>query len=110
MNFNENPYYSPDKCGLEIFESIDTADSYEFNMFVIWKKIDDHTLWWSTDSGCSCPTPFENCTTLNPITIGNFRSFDDSLKNHDRISNDDYMRISSKVIQYVRTEGLENLI
>ena len=53
MKINGNLYYYPEKSGLEIFESVDTAGDYEFDMFVVWRKLDDNTLFYGTDSGCS---------------------------------------------------------
>ena len=105
MKFNENPYYSPEKCGLEIFDNIDTAGDYEFDMFVIWKKLDDGTLWWDTDSGCSCPSPFDSMDDrhdLNLITNDTFYNFDLALKNHSGISDEDYNEMKNKVKKYLR--------
>jgi hypothetical protein len=108
MKFNENPYYSPELCGLEIFESIDTAGSYEFDMFVIWKKLDDNTLWYDTDSGCSCPSPFDNGDHGHDLKLINddlFHGFDEALKNHYEIATDDYIRIKNKVKDYLRSRS-----
>lgn len=105
MKFNKNPYYSPEKCGLEIFESIDTAGSYEFDMFVIWKKLDDNTLWFDTDSGCSCPSPFDNGDhghDLKPITEETLHGFNEALKNHYNITQEDINNISRKVKDYLK--------
>lgn len=90
MNFNSNPYYSPELCGLEILESIDTADSYEFDMFVVWLKSDDGTIWYDSDSGCSCPVPFENGRhDLQEVTKDTYYNFIESLENHYRITPSD---------------------
>ena len=105
MKFNENPYYSPEKCGLEIFKSIDTAGSYEFDMFVVWKKLDDNTLWWDTDSGCSCPSPFDNGDhghDLKPITEETWHGFKEALKNHYNITKSDINDITRKVKDYLK--------
>jgi hypothetical protein len=107
MTFNINPYYSPELCGLEIFESINTADSYEYDMFVIWRKLDDNTLYYDTDSGCSCPTPFDIADHGNDLKLINdelFHGFDEALKNHDKISKADYIRIKNKVKDYLRNK------
>ena len=104
MRFEDNPYYYPKKCGLEIFESIDTADSYEYNMFVIWRKLDDGTLWWDTDSGCSCPIAFDNEDhghDLKPISEETWYGFNEALKNHYQISQSDILYISKKVKDYL---------
>ncbi len=53
-------YYNPEQHGLvEIYEC-DVADSYEFDRFVVWFKPQTNELFWASDSGCSCPSPFEN--------------------------------------------------
>lgn len=102
MKFNDNPYYSPEKCGLEIFDEIDTAGSYEFDLFVIWKKLDDNTLWWDTDSGCSCPSPFDDHGhDLNLITEDTFYNFEEALKNHSGISTEDYTKMRNEVRQFL---------
>lgn len=76
-----NPYYNPAECGLEILETVDEPGmSYEFNMFVVWKRLSDGALFYASDSGCSCPSPFEDesAETLTPITAGDsYRSFTD---------------------------------
>lgn len=98
MQFSDNPYYSPEKCGLEILHSIDTAGSYEFDMFVVWRKIDDNTLWWDTDSGCSCPVPFEyDRNDLKLINEGGFKTFLRNLENHPRIDREDVEAIKRDV-------------
>lgn len=88
MIFKENPYYSPQLCGLEIFKGIDTGQDYEYDMFVIWKKVEDNTLYWDTDSGNSCPCPFDNVDhghNLKLITKNTFFNFKQALENHYNI-------------------------
>ncbi len=101
MRVNYNPYYSPEKCGLEIFEDIDTADSYAFNMFVIWKRLEENTLWYASDSGCSCPTPFEDIYELTPITEDTMYNFNDALENHHKITPADVENIKRRVKEYM---------
>ncbi len=104
MKFKINPYYSPDKCGLEIFESIDTAYDHEFNMFVIWRKLDDNTLWWDTDTGNDCLCPFDNSSyghDLKPITKETWNNFKNALKTHLGIKQIDINNITKKVKDYL---------
>lgn len=54
-----NIYYAPEKFGLKLIDSIDKAGSYEFDMFVVWQK-ENGDMVYGTDSGCSCPSPFES--------------------------------------------------
>ncbi len=54
-----NPYYDNEKLGLEII-SFDQPDlSYEYNTLCFWAT-KDGKVYSASDSGCSCPTPFED--------------------------------------------------
>ena len=55
-----NIYDSPEKFGLEILTVISERGGYDFDLVVVWRRIEDRTLWWAWDSGCSCPSPFES--------------------------------------------------
>lgn len=55
-----NVYYDPEKFDLEIVAEHDCAGSYEFDMLVVWRQKGSGRLLWAQDSGCSCPTPFED--------------------------------------------------
>ena len=53
-------YYSPEKYGLETVAELDLSEpSYSFDLLVVWKRLSDGQLLYGTDSGCSCPSPFE---------------------------------------------------
>lgn len=55
-----NIYYTLEKWDLEIVAILDRENcSYEFDMFVVWKD-KKNRLYYASDSGCSCPSPFEN--------------------------------------------------
>lgn len=61
-------YYSPDHFGLEILGSIEWHDyAYEFDMTVVLRG-EDGQLYYADDSGCSCPSPFEDFTSLDKAT------------------------------------------
>lgn len=60
-----NPLYNPSACGLELIDSIDHAGSYEFSIDALFKDIETSVLYYGRDSGCSCPTPFENTYSLS---------------------------------------------
>lgn len=59
-HFDENPYYNPEACGLTQIGVADEDLCYEFNTLVVWRDNESGDLYWSSDSGCSCPTPFED--------------------------------------------------
>lgn len=103
MEFKENPYYSPELCGLEIFDEINQEDlCYEYNTLCIWKKLDDNTLWYDSDSGCSCPTPFEeNRHDLRPIIVDNFYNFNQEIEEFP-VTNLAKVEILKKVKDYLK--------
>jgi len=56
------PYYSPEDFGLELIGSVDTAGTYEYDMFCVWVHEETKAIYYATESGCSCPSPFEDVT------------------------------------------------
>ena len=74
-------YYQPEEFGLKKVAEYEQPDmSYEFAMAVVWEHEESGRLYWATDSGCSCPSPFEDYTTLeslgDPLTLENFAEFE----------------------------------
>src|SRR3990167_8896521 len=53
-------YGEPSKVGLEIVAELDTGGSYDFDKVVVWRRKIDGAYLWLADSGCSCPSPFED--------------------------------------------------
>lgn len=74
----KNIYYNPEAFNLEIMGDVDVAGSYEFDILVVFKDIETNKLYYDTDSGCSCPTPFEDHRKedLTEITRGNLKEFE----------------------------------
>lgn len=63
-----NPYYDSDKLGWDIF-TLDRPDlSYEFDTLCFWKD-SEGTVYSASDTGCSCPVPFENYQGETPASI-----------------------------------------
>ncbi len=62
---DHNVFYNPEAFGLTLVGHADIGGGWDFDKFVIWG--DGSTLYWATDFGCSCPTPFEyrDRTNLN---------------------------------------------
>ncbi len=66
----ENVYYDPEKFGLTVVGEVDDPGaSYSFDKFVVWRA-EDGTLYWDQDSGCSCPSPFEDVRSLSDLKTG----------------------------------------
>ena len=54
-----NPHYNPEKLGLEMLTFDEPDMSYEFNTLCFWST-GDGRVYSASDSGSSCPTPFED--------------------------------------------------
>lgn len=55
-----NVYYEPEKFNLQIIGMMEENLSYAFHMLVSWQHIPSGRVFWREDSGCSCPSPFED--------------------------------------------------
>lgn len=83
---NPDPYYQPEEFGLEIVGSIDDPNAcYSFDLLVAWWRREDGALFYGVDSGCSCPSPFEDVHSvdeLTPITLETQAEFDEAVDGH----------------------------
>lgn len=60
-------YYNPQDYGLTLLGTVDLSEpDYSFDLLAVWKGKKGYYL--ATDSGCSCPTPFENYDSLEDLT------------------------------------------
>ena len=70
-------YYSPEDFDLTTIGEISWDDEpYAFDLTVVWKDKDGN-LYWASDSGCSCPSPFEDFTSKDQLETGNLQDFID---------------------------------
>lgn len=72
MSFDTNPYYNPEATGLTKVAEVDLAEPcYSFDLLAVFA--DGEGLYLATDSGCSCPTPFEDyngkADMTGPLTV-----------------------------------------
>lgn len=91
--FNDNPYYHPEKCGLKTIAEIELSEpSYSFDTRVVWKA-DNGKIYTAHDSGCSCPIPFEDYKKLSDLTL-----VDDSIMNaiKEELRKSDYTNMEEK--------------
>ena len=64
MKYPYNPYYNPDKLNLTLY-SLDKDDTdYDYDTLCFWAT-EDGRVYTAQDSGCSCPTPFEEYSGFN---------------------------------------------
>jgi len=62
-----NIYYSPQDYGLEVVGEFDWSEpDWSFDMCVVWKEKRGR-YWVGNDSGCSCPSPFEDVYDVNEL-------------------------------------------
>lgn len=62
-------YCSPEKFGLTIVAEWDFSDrSYCFDKRVVWRNMREELLT-ARESGCSCPSPFEDKSIKNLVSV-----------------------------------------
>jgi len=64
----------PEVEGFERFGIADTGGGYDWAVFGVWTK--DGVFWWSTDSGCSCNSPW----SWGPVDFDGHGSAHDALR------------------------------
>lgn len=88
--YEENLYYYPEKSGFELVASGELSEpSYSFDTVIVLKRLSDNTFWAAHDSGCSCPTPFEDRYFPGDFTqIKNWREIKDFIAEYQYDSYD----------------------
>lgn len=81
-------YYSPEEWDLKPFAELElTEPDYSFDILMVWKHIKTGVLYWDSDSGCSCPTPFEDVKSIDELysleTALDYRRLEDTAKTAD---------------------------
>jgi hypothetical protein len=73
-------YYDPAKFGLETIGEIDwSSGSYEFDYTVVWRRTSDGAFVFGEDSGCSCPSPFEDTGVDDLKPVASLAEFQEHL-------------------------------
>lgn len=68
MSWNNNLYYNPEDSGLTKVAELElTEPFYSFDLAAAWRDTEGQ-FYLGTDSGCSCPTPFENFASIADLT------------------------------------------
>ena|SRR6266487_1360075 len=85
--YENNVYYNPDKCGLTLIAKVEEALSWEYDMVIAVRDNESDKLYVVHDSGCSCPTPFEDVSSFSDMTeirsVADAQSFVNSYKSYD---------------------------
>jgi hypothetical protein len=66
-SWDYNIQYNPEKCGLELIADLETAGGYEFCTTLVLLDKATGEILIAQDSGCSCPTPFEDFTSTGDL-------------------------------------------
>lgn len=71
MGYTTNDvYYQPETFGLQVVGEMEWSEPcYDFDMTVVWKD-GDGVYYWASDAGCSCPSPFQNYTSISALESG----------------------------------------
>ena len=75
---SDNIFYDADQFGLSVVAELeDPAACDSFDTVIVWKDAQGN-YFWDHDSGCSCPTPFEDINSvadLSPLTQDTWEAF-----------------------------------
>lgn len=65
-------YYNPEQFDLKVVAEIDLSDGdYQFDLRVVWRHLPTGRLLTARDSGCSCPSPFEDYHSIDDLEVMN---------------------------------------
>lgn len=106
--FPENPYHSPEVCGLKVLGELSKEPDYDFDFVIVFKDIESGLLYWGADSGCSCPTPFEDTRKLSDLAQLNaetFFNFTQACENISSVDKQEAAKFISQFKQLIRTES-----
>src|SRR5690242_3012458 len=85
--WNKNVYNNPSAYNLTLIAEIDySSGSYEFDLRVVWKD-NQGNFWTARDSGCSCPSPFEDFNGLPDLDKLDLASLFNELREERNKSN-----------------------
>jgi hypothetical protein len=83
---NPDVYYQPEAFDLvPVAELALTEPDYSFDIVMVWRHTPTGELYWAQDSGCSCPSPFEDYTSLDKLEV--VCSYEDMVKFVERADN-----------------------
>ena len=88
-------YYHPEKYGMTSIGFVDWGyGGYDFDLLQVWQK-EDGTFVFGEDSGCSCPTPFQDQDVEDLTRINSLSIFKDYLSAHASKNDNSAMEIAN---------------
>lgn len=68
--FTNDIYYNPEEFGVETIGELELAEgSYSFDTLLVQRDLLTGKFYVNFDSGCSCPSPFEDFTTKESLGL-----------------------------------------
>lgn len=64
-----NLYSNPSNYGLELIADVNFSEGWDFDIYALFRN-DDGMYFMAHDSGCSCPSPFEDYHSASDIADG----------------------------------------
>lgn len=103
--WEKNPYYHPEALGLTTVAELEFSDmDYQFDTRVVWER--DGALYTARDCGCSCPTPFEDYTSVEMLDRVDMKELEsevqDAIRHNTRWGNPDIVRDGREFLKQVR--------
>lgn len=81
--YDFNPFYNPEKCGLTLVVALEEDEPYEYDTLLVVRDNETGKLFAAHDSGCSCPTPFEDFDGLDKfVAITSEADFERLVREH----------------------------
>lgn len=81
VDWFDDVYSSPEKHDLELVGEVQWDEPcWSFDLTVVWFERYTGTFYWDSDSGCSCPSPFENVLSKDDLEKGTFHEAADALQ------------------------------
>lgn len=67
-----DPYYQPEDFGLTSIGEVSWDNEfYQFDLTAVWRNNETGVIYYADDSGCSCPSPFEDFHDVSDLTETN---------------------------------------
>ena len=87
-------YYQPEAFDLVPVAELDVYEpNYSFDIVAVWKHSPTGQMYMGYDSGCSCPSPFEDYTSLDKLDRLDFAQLEEWVKNaYDQNAKADFLR------------------
>jgi hypothetical protein len=101
--YDPDVYHSPEVFGLTPVGEVEWYEpDYSFDFAVVWYHAESGKFYWGSDSGCSCPSPFEDYTSLDKLESGTWWDVAKGLvQHHDYYFPDGNTRVENEIASVI---------